>query len=347
MRDSAPVVSTLAAMPWGGAIVLRYHSVNDEPRWSGDYMQPSLTLPVDAFERQVAMLAERYRVVPIGEIASAIAEGGSPDPRSVAITFDDGYEDNYRCAYPVLRRHGVCAAFYVTTGCVNDERMLWTVRLRLAIRRTERNELACAALGNASVDLSSDGARERAIRFVTGLVKRCSRDQADALLHDVFDALDAPERGDLRVLASWDELREMRNAGMTIGSHTVGHYNSTSLDDEELALELGGSKEALERELGLEEMHFAYPNGRTDAHCDSRTARLVREAGYSSAVTSVAGPASGRYSAFAIPRLGVPARFGDVRLLEAHLQYTRLGRPDGRSVVDVARDERTRPGAAR
>ncbi len=347
VRNSGPVISALAAVPWGGAVILRYHSVNDDPRWAGDYMQPSLALSPDVFERQVAHLAESHRVVSVAEIASAIAAGNRPDPRSVAITFDDGYEDNYRCAFPILRKYGVAATFYVTTACVADEELLWTVRLRYAMRRTDKAELVCDALGMTRLDISNAGSRDCAIRLVTGLVKRCSRDEADALLGSVFEALGAPDRTELRVMATWDELREMRDGGMAIGSHTVHHYNSTSITDEDLASELDGSKAALERELGLDEIHFAYPNGRTDAHCDPRTARLVREAGFSSAVTSVTGPASPRYSVFAIPRLGVASRDGDPRLFEAHMQYARLGRAQGRSVVDVALDERRGNGGVR
>ncbi len=347
LRNSEPVISAFAAVPWGGAVILRYHSVNDDPRWAGDYMQPSLALPLDVFERQVAHLAENSRVVPVAEIASDIAAGRRPDHRAVAITFDDGYEDNYRCAFPILSKYNVPATFYVTTACVADEELLWTVRLRYAMRRTDRTELVCDALGSAALDISNSAARDCAIRLVTGLVKRCSRDEADALLGDVFEALDAPERTELRVMATWDELREMRDGGMTIGSHTVHHYNSTSITDEDLMGELMGSKAALERELGLDEIHFAYPNGRTDAHCDPRTAALVRKAGLASAVTSVTGPASPRYSVFAIPRLGVAVRDGDPRLFEAHMQYARLGRAQGRSIVDVAQAERRANGGVR
>ena len=207
-------------------------------------------------------------------------------------------------------------------------------------------EFACAALGATAVDISTDAARECAIRLLTGLVKRCSRKEADTLLSETFAALDAPERLELRVMATWDELRQMRDDGMTIGAHTVHHYNSTSIDDEDLMAELLGSKAALEREIGPGDVHFAYPNGRTDAHCDPRTANLVREAGFRSAVTSVSGPASAKYSAYAIPRLGVAVRDGDPRLFEAHMQYARLGRAQGQSVIDVALAERRGNGRA-
>ncbi|MCD4691042.1 polysaccharide deacetylase family protein [bacterium] len=340
IRNSTPVVSALSAIPWRGAVILRYHSVNDDARWSKDYVQSSLALSTEAFDCQIAHLKAHHVVVPVSEIAAAIASGGRPDPRSVAVTFDDGYEDNYRCAFPILARHGVPAAFYVTTGPVADAKPLWTVRLRYAIRRTEKRELSCAAIGAVPVDLSTDAAREYAIRFVTGLVKRCSRREADALLDDVFGATGAPERLELRVMATWDELREMRDGGMTIGAHTVHHYNSTSIGDDDLVSELEGSKCDIERELGLGVVHFAYPNGRTDAHCDPRTAALVRKAGFASAVTSVAGPASSRYSVFAIPRLGVAVRDGDMRLFEAHVQYARFGRAHGESIAAVADAER-------
>jgi len=139
-------------------------------------------------------------------------------------------------------------------------------------------------------------------------------------------------------MMSWDEIREMRRAGMTVGAHSVSHPNLPSLSDADLEREVRVSRETLARELGEPVEHFAYPNGRTNRHCDARVARAVAAAGYASAVTSVTGPVSGRWSPYAVPRLGVYGRHEDVARLSMDIQVTRLGRPSDQCIVRIARE---------
>jgi peptidoglycan/xylan/chitin deacetylase (PgdA/CDA1 family) len=93
--------------------VLLYHRVSDDAR-------DNLTVGVEQFERQMALLASRCRVIPLRE---AIARGAQDrcDRPVVAVTFDDGYLDNYTTAAPILQRHGIPASFFVSTGLIGTE----------------------------------------------------------------------------------------------------------------------------------------------------------------------------------------------------------------------------------
>lgn len=80
---------------------------------------------------------------------------------------------------------------------------------------------------------------------------------------------------------SWDELRRLAGAGWEIGSHTRSHPHLTELDDAALADELRGSRERIERELGLPCRTLAYPYG----DHDDRVVAATRAAGYEAAAT--------------------------------------------------------------
>lgn len=309
-------------------MVLRYHSVNDDAGWAGDYLQPSLCVSPEIFDRQMALIGQRSHIVGIGEIVDAIRERRPIAPRSVAITFDDGYEDNYRNALPILRKHGATAAFYVTTGAVGDQGVLWTTRLRYSIMRTSEPILSISLLGNRSFDLSREGGREDAVRSLTASVKSRPAPDAAALLEEIYSACGGgPATLERRVMMNWDEIREMYSAGMTIGAHSVNHYNLPSLEAADLAREVRGSKERIESELGAPVDHFAYPDGRTGLHFDRRVAAVVAAAGFRSAVTSVAGAVTVRCSEFSIPRFGVRKRHWDVRRFATDVQIARFARP--------------------
>src|SRR2546430_8289701 len=100
------------------ALVLRYHALTDGPS-DVLYAAPSICVPVEAFRLQMAFVRRAYTVVPLDELVAAVARGGKLPPRALAITFDDGYADNHRLAFPVLQDLGFPATLYVTTGALD------------------------------------------------------------------------------------------------------------------------------------------------------------------------------------------------------------------------------------
>lgn len=92
-------------------VVLLYHRVSDDTR-------DNLTVGIEQFDRQMALLRRHYHVLSIHELIhdSNIKVSAKP---MVCVTFDDGYLDNYENAVPVLLKHGIPAAFFVSTGIID------------------------------------------------------------------------------------------------------------------------------------------------------------------------------------------------------------------------------------
>lgn len=93
--------------------VLLYHRVCDDAR-------DNLSVGIAQFERQIRLLSERCDVLTVEQVLEIREVRRRPRPQ-VAVTFDDGYLDNYLNAAPVLRRFAVPAAFFVSTGIVNSD----------------------------------------------------------------------------------------------------------------------------------------------------------------------------------------------------------------------------------
>jgi peptidoglycan/xylan/chitin deacetylase (PgdA/CDA1 family) len=95
--------------------VLTYHRVNV------DHPLDRLSVPADAFAEQMRTLAEDgFHVLPLEQALRTWREGGALPARAVAITFDDGYADNFDIALPVLARHSLRATFFLATGLVGS-----------------------------------------------------------------------------------------------------------------------------------------------------------------------------------------------------------------------------------
>lgn len=105
--------------------VLMYHSVN--PR--SDYALRKLIVSPQSFERQMRFLKENnYNVVTLEELGELLGKKKKLPPKTVAITFDDGYRDNYTYAFPVLKKYNLPATIFVIIneiGRPQGDRLGW------------------------------------------------------------------------------------------------------------------------------------------------------------------------------------------------------------------------------
>lgn len=290
-------------VPKGGGLVLRYHRIGE----------CGLGVPAEEFDAQLGFLAARARVMTAGQMAASVAAGEPLPPNAIAITFDDGYEDNASRALPLLQRHGLHATFFVTTGWIGTEKVLWWDRLHDYIRQALAAGARpldfeglpppmAAALAGANLLTAADAARlEHALLAALRGIP-LTPEETDTLVERVAAALgaDVAEPEPYRPM-SWDQVRALRDAGMEIGSHTVSHARLASVAPERAFDELEQSKQALERELGASPSLVACPGG----ECNQDAVDLIQEAGYQAAFTTESGPVRPGDDEFRLRRIGV------------------------------------------
>ncbi len=95
--------------------ILCYHSVQ--------VLDRSHCVAPDRFEVQIAYLKANFRLLRLGELVDELQAGRLRGPVA-AVTFDDGYEDNYTQAFPILARHGCPATIFLPTAFIEREVML-------------------------------------------------------------------------------------------------------------------------------------------------------------------------------------------------------------------------------
>jgi peptidoglycan/xylan/chitin deacetylase (PgdA/CDA1 family) len=104
---------------------------------------------------------------------------------------------------------------------------------------------------------------------------------------------------------SWEQVDEMRSAGMSFGSHTWSHRNLAQIDDADVERELGRSREVLETRLAAPVSAIAYPWGKLRRHVTERTFRAAARTGYRLGVFSLPRPVREADPPLRIPRFGV------------------------------------------
>jgi len=169
----------------------------------------------------IAELKRRgYQFISLANLVETIFHNGKEPAKRVCITFDDGWRDNYEFAFPLLKKLGVPATFFMTT-------------------------------------------------------------------HHLEQKYDDPKK------MTKQQLHELIDAGMTVGSHTRTHLILTKVSEKQAKAEIRVSKSVLEDILQQEVRFFAYPFGAFN----NRIAEMVMDAGYVSAC-SMLSPAQNDRSSF-------------------------------------------------
>jgi len=217
--------------------VLMYHRIGFEERTPE--LDPSLLSATPAeFARQVKHLASERRVLSLDDLLEVRRGRMALPPRSVVVTFDDGYRDFQEHAWPALRRHGVPATLFVPTAYPGDpQRTFWWDRLHAAFATTARRAPLSTAAGTLA--LRSADERRLAARTLRDWVKRTTHDEAMAEVDHVTAALSG--RLPLRCVLTWAELRELARDGLDLAPHTRTHPMIDQVTLEQAEQEILGS----------------------------------------------------------------------------------------------------------
>ena len=293
----------------GEARVLAYHRVLESAEPQDFSFDPELiSASAEAFREQMRHLKAHFVPMRFDEVLDHQQRGVPLPAGAVLVTFDDGYDDNYRVAFPILRELGMSAMFFVSTGHIDSGRPYaydWLVHMLCSVPAGERLHVP-----ELDIDWCIEAAlpeRRRQAADLLYRVKLLDDDmQADLVsrLEADWGILRAGGHPDCRPM-TWDQLREMQRGGMEIGSHGVDHRMLAKLSPGRMLDEVRGSKQALERELGVPARVISYPVGGLDAF-NHDTVQAVREAGFDLACSYVAGVSRpGPRTQYALPRLPV------------------------------------------
>ena len=280
--------------------VLMYHRVLPVVHEEESFVQPGMYVSLKAFKRQMAFLKSSYQVLPLLELVQRL-ESGKSVGGCCAITFDDGWCDNYIHAFPVLKEFDVPATIFLATNFVGSNRWFWPEEVAFYLQR-----LAAVGLNfNHSTLVFPRNDREATIaekidRTIIAL-KNLTPSKRQEILVDLRTQCPAsiPPRA---LLMKWEEVQEMSNRGLIdFGAHTHNHVILDHVPLVQAELEIRLSRLELEERLGRRPLLFAYPNG----NFTDELQELVRRQGFKGAVSIKKGWAREHGDLFALPRIGI------------------------------------------
>jgi peptidoglycan/xylan/chitin deacetylase (PgdA/CDA1 family) len=303
------------------AAILAYHSVEETPQLTDPIFGASTSRV--QFENHMKTLARKFRPVSLDEVLQFAQAGRQLPPGAVAVTFDDGFADNYELALPILNRYGIPASFYIMVNAVENGTLPWYCRLRFAFHATNKMEWKDPVNGRTfRLDVPEE--RRVALQLAWDTGAKLTGSVQDRFIGGVEEALGTePANAPHGFMMTWEQVRGLRKAGHTVGAHTLSHPNVAQVSVSEARSEIVESKRRLEEKLGEAIEHFSYPHPALNPCWSNQTLELTREAGYKSAVLTTSGQVRAGDEPLALKRINTPS---DLVQFTLNLQRTFAGR---------------------
>ncbi len=278
----------MAPITQGVGLIFMLHHVKPE---GVEEFEPNRILKItpEFLETVIEQVQEAgVDVVSLDEVHWRLSEGYFDRPFA-AFTFDDGYRDNAEYAYPVFKKHKLPFTIYVPTEFADGNGDLWWLALEKVLRDTDRISVNMGGTNrkfNCSTPGEKDATFHQIYWWLRGEKESDARNWVRELCRGIgFD----PSVLSDELVMQWNEIRELAEDPLvTIGAHTKGHYALAKLSLSEARLEVEGSFDRIERELGVRPQHFSYPYG-CERTAGPRDFSLLKELGVKTAVTTRKG----------------------------------------------------------
>jgi peptidoglycan/xylan/chitin deacetylase (PgdA/CDA1 family) len=281
--------------------ILCYHGVSlgDEHLWRPDlYISPELLA-----KRLKCLRDANVNVLPFDEAITRL-QGGSLPPKSVAITFDDGFHDFYHSAAPILAQFSYPATVYLTTHYVEYPLPVYNLMLDYLLWKAKCHTVSLPEYGIVRPMLVADAAgRQSAVQEVDKWIEDHHLDTSgrDDILRNIAHRFGIDYNSILQTrllqLMSPSEVQKMARSGISIELHT--HRHRTPADRSSFIKEIKENQYRIRELSGREPVHFCYPSGRYSA----TFARWLSECGIQSAATCRPGMASASSNPMMLPRM--------------------------------------------
>jgi peptidoglycan/xylan/chitin deacetylase (PgdA/CDA1 family) len=286
MLGTAPARALMRLFGKPGLVILTYHRIG-EP----DDLDPGIfSTGFDELEWQARWLQSQVRILDGDELEKFARGDLTLDRPAAAITFDDGYADNLP-AGEILKKVGVPATFFVTSGFIGSAQISDWDRIAYALHHAQKKELSLGAIEGHGPRRIAIGAKEKTVYDVKKLYRAVgvpNQRKFIEALEEQAGAKVSDRKNNHEMWMTWDHVRSLKTLGHTIGAHSHTHPILATLDKQQQREELAKSKQILERELGEKINLLAYPVGKPHCFTDE-TKQIVQELGYSCAFSFYGG----------------------------------------------------------
>ncbi len=290
-------------------VILTYHRILPSNHADINYEQAGMYVCPETFKMHMQVLKKNYAIMHLSEWIHKNKNNETLPDITFAITFDDGWKDNYEYAFPVLRELGIPATVFLVSDYLGSQYRFWPNRLSYLLKNinigTSLNLTEYSWLKLLNLTFKIDDISLLDSTQIDEIIEQC-KDKPDSTILTYLEAMEnisslAYADSGTNIL-SHAELKEMISGGVfQIGSHTCRHMRLLdTLSETQMENEIIHSKLMLEEISGQQVELFCYPNG------DFTNAAVSCVRGnYTSAVTTEFGWNDSASDPYLLRRIGL------------------------------------------
>lgn len=284
-------------------VILMYHSVSSisEREW----IDSDNDVPEELFKKQIEYLKNNCQVISLDQFRHHLINKIPFKPRTVLITFDDGYKNNLDIAVEVLKKYDMPAVLYLATKYVDDSQPQWIDELHTYFKSRRQSFLDLPSIGEFNLD--SRKTRKLAYSTLKKILISATFQDRRNILNNIRQQLHAQEIP-VNLTLNWSQLRNSlkKNPLLEIGVHSHHHVDFTSIDPVSQKNEMIESINRVQSELGITPTHLSYPYGRWDNNIktEAKKFRMI-----TAAATQPISLIKLDSDIYALPRVTAPSSF--------------------------------------
>ena len=227
---------------------------------------------------------------------------------SVIISFDDGFENNFKVAAPILKKLNLPCIFYISTGMIGKKNMFWVDKIEDIINRTRNKYVDINLEKNIKFSLKSKLEKIKAVEKIKKYCKSISAIKKDKLINNLSNMLKIKPNNkyskNYRIM-NWEQVKKLASNNLfEIGGHSFNHDILTRLPVSKMKKNIKQSIIFLEKKLNKKIKHYSYPEGQSSDY-NYNVKKYLKSLGIKICPTAINGVAKLDDDNFEIKRIMV------------------------------------------
>lgn len=227
---------------------------------------------------------------------------------SYVISFDDGFENNFKIALPILEKYNTPSIFYITTKFISENSLSWVDRVESIVDASSKQNISLDGFCK-DLEITDDKSKINFMNLVRKFVKNTESIDADKFADKLCKIIKLNKEPTIIPVLdnklSWDQLDQMKNNYLvTIGGHSHSHRIMANLNLSDLIFEVSHSLDLIYKKLKIQTHHYSYPEGMNNSFND-QVIKVLKNNGIKICPTAMQGYNSENSDFFNLKRVSV------------------------------------------